>query len=95
MFGTSYRRAGRSAAVGFLADVCTVSPGAHVRRARLREVYTDWCKANGIDALPASVLGERLRLRGFTPGRDTRARSWQGFGLAADDGGVQPCGSPS
>jgi putative DNA primase/helicase len=52
---------------GFLADVCTVSPGAHVRTARLREAYTDCCKANGIDALPANVLGERPRLRGFTP----------------------------
>jgi putative DNA primase/helicase len=73
---------------GFLADVCTISPGAHVRTSKLREAYTDWCKANGIDALPANVLGERLRLRGFTPGRDGRARSWQGFGLAANAGGV-------
>ena len=39
---------------GFLADVCVVSPGAHVRTARLREAYTEWCKANGVDALPAT-----------------------------------------
>jgi P4 family phage/plasmid primase-like protien len=70
----------------FVEDCCVVSPDAWVSAGDLRLAYENWCRRTG-ERFPCgrNRFGERLKARGFKPGkRDSGTRRvWQGIGLAA------------
>ena len=79
---TAGYQAERDVLAEFLDDSCVIQPTATVTVKELFEIYTEWCKSNGEDALGKRALGSRLRERGFHTFRGTGgARTWQGIGL--------------
>ena len=69
----------------FLADVCVVSEGCHVSTVELREAYEAWCTEQGDHAWTATRVGRELSSRGYEQKRTSKARTWLGFGLAAEE----------
>src|SRR5439155_4535552 len=68
----------------FIGDVCTVSPAAKVSSKLLFSRYSKWCEANGERPLSQRALGEKLREKGFEPGKvgHRGTRGWLGIGIA-------------
>ena len=69
----------------FLADCCTITPGASTKTAELFNRYGYWRLENGGDDLTPTMFGRHLRERGFTQSRTNSERSWQGLALKASD----------
>lgn len=68
---------------GFLAECCTLAPGAGATAKQLYTAYTQWVEQNGEEALSQRAFGMRLSERGLTRRRGTgNVHSWLGIGLS-------------
>jgi len=87
---TAQYRASQDHVGRFMAECCTVDPDAYVSAKALRETYEGWCAEQGEKPWSARSLGGELSDRGFDVAlrgsSSQRARTWLGFGLAADEG---------
>ena len=69
----------------FLADVCVSCEGCMVTAKALYEAYQIWCDEQGEHARTGTALGRELTNRGYDQKRTSKARTWAGVGLAAEE----------
>ena len=68
----------------FIADRCTIAPGAKVKVGELRKAYEEWCEKTGEKPLGARLFGQLLTARGHEPDRDGNTRYRQGIQVRDD-----------
>lgn len=65
----------------WIAEQCVTGPAYAATSAALFQSWSSWAETMGIPAGSQRGLGERLRARGFTAAKVSRARGWAGIAI--------------